>query len=59
MNTIKRWAFFPLLYLLCLVVAVSVTNPDRMSVAEFLGGTVVAMLLAGLIDRRRRDRGRA
>lgn len=58
MQTVKRWAFVPLLLLVGAVIGGAIANSGRDS--RTLGnllGVVVALLVAVAIDWRRRRRG--
>ena len=56
MSTIKRFAFWPLLALVCASVASAVADPDRGSTGGTVVGLALSIPLAYLIDRRRRRR---
>lgn len=52
-KTMKRWAFFPLLLLICVTVA----TRHQLSADRFIAGIVVALVLAVPIDRYRYRHG--
>lgn len=56
LTLVKRWAFVPLLVLVCVTVASAVSNPAHGSIAGSVVGLVLSVPIALLIDRRRRRR---
>jgi membrane associated rhomboid family serine protease len=56
MTFIKRWAFWPLLALLCMAAASAVLNAEHGSIEGTLVGLALSVPLAILIDRRRQRR---
>lgn len=60
MNAVKRWAFLPLLLVICLTVGVAVANPGKATLSGIAIGLVLTVVFAVVWDRRRRhtDRGR-
>jgi hypothetical protein len=54
MSMIKRFAFWPLSAIACMVLVSSISNPEHGSTTGALIGLSLSMPLAIVIDRRRR-----
>jgi hypothetical protein len=57
MTTIRRWAFFPLLLLVCMSLGSAIANPRDGSQSGALVGALVAVPLGGVIAYWRRHHG--
>ena len=53
MNTIKRWAFLPLLVLICVKVGVDLVYPNKPTWLGLLIGLLLTVVLGFVWDRRR------
>ncbi|MDT4943819.1 MAG: hypothetical protein QOH14_552 [Pseudonocardiales bacterium] len=54
--TVKRWAFWPLLALFCVLVVGHALNPDQFTWYAGVIGLAVSVPIAIYIDRRRQRR---
>ena len=56
MHTIKRWAFYPLLFLICVAGGNAAVDPYNPSLLGWAIGIAASVPLAVLWDQRRRRR---
>jgi hypothetical protein len=56
MGLVKRFAFWPLLAIVCMTLASAVSDPEFGSAAGTLVGLGVSLPIAVVIDRRRQRR---